>query len=508
MKYAVRILANESLEREVAEILFRSPGRPSPKPLVRYKSIQHIIRQMNRYFFTICSLLLVISLWAHADSSTTQPSISFSVSDDRALSYPSSFHYLPDEHTSIMPVPGQPGLHNFFVVMVNAVGSHWYGGTFVLQSPNLTNLFLASGFGKPDHGQAVFWGPHSGTCDYSTVTHFDEQYAGPGSVLQDPTLPPGNLTMIYEAEIHCPQAPKGAVAGWTSIGVARSSDGGKTWPLPIAQPGYEKDWLEYGNGRYAGITIPGTPPTTAYDQFFSDGLPSAFIDDRDPSGDYFIYVPYKFTGAPGAKADAKIHIARAKIGDRSGHRETGQLHFRKWYQGGWTQEGRGGLEDGIGDRCAPIYGEGGAQIEYNDALGLYMMTFSCTTIICPGGKCEPSKFSLFYSTATSLAAQDWTTPQLIENSTYPYEPDPKSKGHNNIDGGYPSFMSPGCEPGHLGLSGTVFIMKGDGLGERSFASRSFTIKSTATLPSVDHGPATLANGCKVQGSEPAPVRGR
>jgi hypothetical protein len=459
--------------------------------------------------YTIRLLILIIPLLARADSATIEPNISFSVSADRALIYPNTFHYLPDEHTSILPVPGQPGLHNFFVVMVNQVGSQWHGGTFVLQSSNLTNLFLAPGFGKPDHGQAVFWGPHSGTCDYSTVTHFDEQYAGPGSVMQDPTLPPGNLIMVYEAEIHCPKASNGAVAGWTSVGIARSSDGGKTWPLPIAQPGYEKDWLEYGNGRYAGITIPGTPPTTVYNQFYADGLPSAFIDDMDPSGDYYIYVPYKFTGSPGTNADAKIHIARAKIGDHSGHRETGKLQFRKWYKGGWTQEGRGGLEDGIGDKCAPIYGEGGAQIEYNDALGRYMMTFSCTTIVCPGGKCEPSIFSLFYSTAMSLADQDWTTPKLIENSTYPYEPDRRAKGHNDVDGGYPSFMSPGCEPGHLGLSGTVFFMKGDGLGERSFASRTFTIKSTSPLPPGDRGAQALANGCKIHpGSEGGQARGR
>jgi hypothetical protein len=39
--YAIRILGNESLEWEVAEILFRPPGRPSRKPLVRYKSFSY-----------------------------------------------------------------------------------------------------------------------------------------------------------------------------------------------------------------------------------------------------------------------------------------------------------------------------------------------------------------------------------------------------------------------------------------------------------------------------------
>jgi hypothetical protein len=38
--YAIRIPANRNLELAVEDILFCSPGRPSLKPLVRYKSIQ------------------------------------------------------------------------------------------------------------------------------------------------------------------------------------------------------------------------------------------------------------------------------------------------------------------------------------------------------------------------------------------------------------------------------------------------------------------------------------
>ncbi len=37
VKYAIRIPANESLEREIAELLPRLVGRPSQKPLVEYK---------------------------------------------------------------------------------------------------------------------------------------------------------------------------------------------------------------------------------------------------------------------------------------------------------------------------------------------------------------------------------------------------------------------------------------------------------------------------------------
>ena len=39
--YAIRLPANESLRREVAELLVRLPGRPRRKPLVRYKSFRY-----------------------------------------------------------------------------------------------------------------------------------------------------------------------------------------------------------------------------------------------------------------------------------------------------------------------------------------------------------------------------------------------------------------------------------------------------------------------------------
>jgi hypothetical protein len=38
VKYAIRIPANESLERDIAELPTRPVGRPSHKPVVRYKS--------------------------------------------------------------------------------------------------------------------------------------------------------------------------------------------------------------------------------------------------------------------------------------------------------------------------------------------------------------------------------------------------------------------------------------------------------------------------------------
>ena len=39
--YAIRIPANKNLELAIEDILFRSPGRPSRKPLIRYKSFHY-----------------------------------------------------------------------------------------------------------------------------------------------------------------------------------------------------------------------------------------------------------------------------------------------------------------------------------------------------------------------------------------------------------------------------------------------------------------------------------
>ena len=39
--YAIRMPANKNLELEIEDVLFRPPGRPSCKPLVRFKSFHY-----------------------------------------------------------------------------------------------------------------------------------------------------------------------------------------------------------------------------------------------------------------------------------------------------------------------------------------------------------------------------------------------------------------------------------------------------------------------------------
>ena len=48
VQYAIRIPANKSLELEIEDILFRPPGKPSRKPLVRYKSFRYRARSWSK----------------------------------------------------------------------------------------------------------------------------------------------------------------------------------------------------------------------------------------------------------------------------------------------------------------------------------------------------------------------------------------------------------------------------------------------------------------------------
>ncbi len=52
-KYAIRLLANDNLERKVAQLLSRPVGRPSYKPVVRYKSFLYQAASWTRWKSTL-----------------------------------------------------------------------------------------------------------------------------------------------------------------------------------------------------------------------------------------------------------------------------------------------------------------------------------------------------------------------------------------------------------------------------------------------------------------------
>jgi hypothetical protein len=195
-----------------------------------------------------------------------------------------------------------------------------------------------------------------------------------------------------------------------------------------------------------------------------DGIPTGFID-KSASGDYYLYVAYTAFPSSGSR------VARAKLG-------ADPLTFMKWYNGSFSQPGIGGLESAVTPSLGCTYPEN-PEISYNDDLGLYLMIRKCL-----GGPAASELGGWYYSTATSLDLEDWTVPQLIQNSQYPWASCTTGTGQT-FDGHYPSTLSPGAAPGHTKLTGYIFLtyITCD-LTTRQFLSRTFTIVAEPAVPEI------------------------
>jgi uncharacterized protein (TIGR03437 family) len=418
---------------------------------------------------TVLAFLVTIFICEPALAQAQRRQItSFSVGPDQTLIYPnnpSDPNYLiglNDEHTSFLP-PAASGAP-YLLFGGSAVSATGIWGAEVLQTTDLKTFDFASALG---YTRQVMAGPLPiGKCNPALDTEFDENYAAPGSVVQDPTLPAGNLMMIYEAENHCPGGgPDGPF--YATAGFARSSDNGKTWPAP--QPG-----ALGGPARYPVLQSPDPEPTGIHG-YLGDAIPAAFVD-KTTSGDYYLYVPYSSYSSAGIG----LRIARAKLG-------SDPLTFLKWYNGSFSQPGIGGLDSGIlpSSGCAGGY-DSHSEISYNDDLGTYLLVF-----VCFNGPTGARMGGWYYSTATSLDLEDWSAPQLIQNSQYPEAaPCPGRTDGQDFDGFYPSSISPGASAGHTKLTGYFFFMHvACDLGSRQFLSRTFTITATAApnVPTVPLG---------------------
>ncbi len=385
---------------------------------------------------------------------------SFSVGADETLTYPDTAgdpnHLLnmADEHTTFIPLG--PGPNDYLVFASAKLASSPTGGAVVLQTGDLQSFQFATGLG---YGGQVMAPPVDITkCNSAYATEFDENYAGPGSVVQDPTLPPGNLMIIYEAENHCPGGTN-QHSFYATIGFARSSDDGKTWPSPANSVLGDAD-------RHPVLKCVNPQPAAPGYTAMGDAIPSAFVD-RDVSGDYYLYVVYGYhDGGMTPATDGLVRMARARLG-------TDPLDFRKWYQGAFTEPGIGGLDTGV----LPAHGCGAnaqqhmAEVSFNDDLGLYLMVY-----VCVAGTAGSQTGSWYYSTATSLDLQDWTVPEMIAGSEFPVtSPCPGLTTGGQFDGYYPSLMSPGAAAGHTRLTGKVFFINGCDTGKRTFTARTFTI---------------------------------
>ncbi|MFI5165690.1 MAG: sialidase family protein [Thermoanaerobaculales bacterium] len=394
-----------------------------------------------------------------------QPSariISFSVGPDETLTYPDTsgdpnrLLNLADEHTTFIPLG--PGPDAYLAFASAKVASSSAGGAVALQTSDLQTFQFATALG---YGYQLIGPPVDITkCNATYATEFDENYVGPGSVVQDPTLPPGNLIMIYEAENHCPGGTN-QHSFYATIGFARSSDGGKTWP-PFANS------VLGNSARHPILKCVNPQPATSGYTAMGNAIPSAFVD-KDASGDYYLYVIYGYhDGGLSPASDGLIRMARAKLG-------ADPLDLQKWYQGAFSEPGIGGLDSGVlpGHGCGADAQQHMAEVTYNDDLGLYLMVYVCLSVT--GGS---QTGSWYYSTASSLDLQDWTAPEMIANSEFPVtSPCPGLTTGGEFDGWYPSLMSPGAAAGHTKLTGRAFFINGCDTGKRTFTSRTFTISA-------------------------------
>jgi hypothetical protein len=420
--------------------------------------------------------VFVVSLGGAGCAWGAQPTITMSVGPDEALAYPSNLPSLPDEHTTIFPPAAGSTAYRFFASSSLTGGN---SGTVVLETTDLQTFNFAAGYSN----QVMSVPVRFTTCNPSYDSEFDENYAGPGSVVQDPTLPLGNLIMIYEAENHCPggvwQQPF-----YATVGLARSSDNGKTWPTPAN--------AEFGNAaRYPVLKLaaaePAAEPAPAA---MGNAIPSAIVDGN------YLYVTYVAPQGPGVTSDGKLRIARAQLGGN------GQLVFAKWNNGAFSTPGIGGTDSGFRPSGDCVGGQGMPSISYLDAPKLFLLTFVCRSV-------AQAQAAWYFSTATSLDLQDWTVPQLVRNSQYALiDPCPGQTDSDGMsfDGWYPSLMSPGAASGHIAQSGYAFFLSGCDTGKRTFMRRTFAISIGPSAPNIDqqgltgswYQPATSGQGVEIE----------
>jgi uncharacterized protein (TIGR03437 family) len=397
----------------------------------------------------------------------------FSVGPDQTVTYPDSssgasqLTGFADEHTTFFPpvASGSPYLV-FGAAATSATGTGIWGAV-VLQTTDLKTFNFATSFGY-NFPELAAPNPFS-KCNPSGNTEFDENYAAPGSVVQDPTLPAGNLIMLYEAENHCPggvnQQPF-----YATVGFARSSDNGKTWPAP-------QDGALGGPSRHPVLQSPEPQPTNAHG-YMGDAIPSGFVG-KNTNGDFYLYVAYTYFFSGGQA----VRVARAKLG-------ADPLTFLKWYNGSFSQPGIGGLDSNVTPSSVCGQSQESPEISYNDDLGLYLLIFKCYT-----GPASARLGGWYYSTATSLDLEDWSMPQLIQNSQYPLTaPCPGQTTGQDFDGFYHSTVSPGAAVGHTKLTGYIFFSHvACSLGARQFLSRTFTI-TTEPMPQINSGGIVIHAG--------------
>jgi hypothetical protein len=461
---------------------------------------------------------------------------------------------ISDEHQSIFS-PGtlQANSDYLFFVATRVKGGAPSTGVTVLSGgsgPNANGQWTmdfakTDGYGSYASGYGTIFvapnGPNCPTVADGNPAHqdstFDLTYAAPGSVVIDPTSPPGNLLMVYEGTNTCFGIAGGANNGnnfYSSVAVATSNDYGHTWPTyrgksgfsfvplpgqnPSQGPGATTGALGasvcIGNdcaatpganyGRYP-ILSPSVSISiamalgTSLPSSMGDSEMSAFVDDASANPAQYLYAVYDYKAGTGALADANapgtgLMIARGQLNGG-----TAPVSFSKWNGRAFAGAGMGGYDSPIfpagpfGNCEAPAQLRYGSSLSYVDETQQYLLTFVCDSPGDPAlGQAAGAArgAAWFFSTSYNLSdPTQWTPPVEITGSWSVFD---NSGGCANYKGFYPTFMSLGTRPGHLSTAGYVFYLWGCQTNNtpppgRQYSSRAFTI-STASSPTF-----TVAN---------------
>lgn len=386
---------------------------------------------------------------------------SFLVSSDRPTTIPTGqLTTFPDEHVTFMPLGGTD-----YLVFGSSGLQGGTGGAVVLQTQDLKTFNFATALG---YNEQVMTPPFAFTsCNPNLAdnTEFDENYVGPGTVVQDPTLPTGNLIMIYEAENHCPGG-QNQFDYYATSGLARSSDNGKTWPAPI-------DAALGGPNRYPALIGPTPEPSSPNNMNLGNAIPTAFVDGN------YLYIVYENVEAPGTV----LRIARANLITDN---VAGTLQFHKWYNGSFSQPGRGGLDTLPLPAPTACNGRQGS-LAHDDDLDLYVLIFFCTNG-------TQRQAAWYYSTTASLDTEVWTTPQPITGSLGSWQipcPEPRAAGGTQFDGFYPSIMSPGLPVGHIHNTGRIYFLDGCDAGTVTTGMRNFNYRHFTIIAGVPPTPVGI-----------------
>lgn len=163
----------------------------------------------------------------------------------------------PDEHSTIF-APGTLGNNReYLFFLASPEAGHAAIGVAVLSGgpgPDKNGRWTldfprTDGYGSYSGGFGQVFNPSTkgDTCPVvadGNPAHqdqtFDMHYAAAGSVVKDPTAPPGSLLMVYEGTNACIGNAGGPILrdndDYISLGIATSADYGKTWPTYRGTP--------------------------------------------------------------------------------------------------------------------------------------------------------------------------------------------------------------------------------------------------------------------------------